>query len=110
MSGTRSILRALLLWVLAALALGAALLIGGSWWVLRHEMDEVFEDNLKQVAMAVAHHQGALEAPPPARVSGPLPKVFEEYGKFEFATAVWTLDGRLVHRSIVWFVTASVAG
>ncbi|RYF38244.1 MAG: two-component sensor histidine kinase, partial [Comamonadaceae bacterium] len=45
-----SIHRHLLLWVMGALGVGASLLIGGSYWALKHEMDEVFEDNLKQVA------------------------------------------------------------
>jgi signal transduction histidine kinase len=96
----RSIHRILLAWIMGALAVGAALLIGGSWWVLQHEMSEVFEDNLKQVALAVAHHQGIAASPaPPPRLAQQLPKVYEEYGKFEFVTAVWSLDGRVLHSS-----------
>ncbi|WBY01649.1 ATP-binding protein [Ramlibacter tataouinensis] len=94
-----SIHRNLLAWVMGALALGAALLIGGSWWVLANEMDEVFEDNLKQVALAVAHHAGAGSPAGPAQLAQALPRAFEEYGRFEFVTAVWSLEGRLLHSS-----------
>ena len=41
---TVSIHRRVLLWAMGALVLGAALLVGGSWWVLAHEMGEEFED------------------------------------------------------------------
>jgi signal transduction histidine kinase len=94
----RSIHRHLLLWIMGALAVGAALLIAGSWYVLEHEMDEVFEDNLKQVALALAHHQGGPSGAAP-RLAGQLPRVYEEYGKFEFVTAAWSLDGRLLSSS-----------
>ena len=92
-----SIHRQVLAWTLGALALGAAILVGASWWVLEHEMEEVFEDNLKQVALAVAHHGSG--APAHLRLAQSLPRVFEEYGKFEFVTAVWALDGRLLATS-----------
>ena len=65
-----SIHRHLLLWLMGALGVGASLLIGGSYWVLRNEMGEVFEDNLKQVALAVANHHGNHGgAAPPARLA-----------------------------------------
>lgn len=94
-----SIHRRLLAWILGALAVGATLLIAGSWWVLAHEMDEVFEDNLKQVALAVAQYQGGTEPPGTPRLAQELPRTFEEYGQFEFVTAIWSLDGRLLHSS-----------
>lgn len=86
---------------MGALALGALLLLAGSWWVLSNEMEEVFEDNLKQVALAVAQHQGSSDAQAqvPPRLAQQLPRIFEEYGQFEFVTAVWRLDGRLLHSS-----------
>ena len=96
---TASIHRRVLLWAMGALLVGAALLVGGSWWVLAHEMGEVFEDNLKQVALAVANHHGAQDGARVPRLVQELPRVYEEYGKFEFVTAVWTRDGRLVHSS-----------
>lgn len=97
---TASIHRVLLAWILGALAVGAALLVAGSYWALQHEMGEVFEDNLKQVALAVATHHGSYGvAASPPRLAQQLPRVYEEYGKFEFVTAVWDRDGRLLHSS-----------
>ena len=94
-----SIHRHLLLWVMGALGVGASLLIGGSYWALAHEMGEVFEDNLKQVALAVANHHGSYGVAAPPRLAQQLPRIYEEYGKFEFVTAVWTRDGRRLHSS-----------
>lgn len=96
---TASIHRRVLIWAFSALALGACLLVGGSWWLLTQEMNEVFEDNLKQVALAVANHRrtdGVASAP---RLAQELPRVYEEYGKFEFVTQVWSREGKLLHSS-----------
>jgi signal transduction histidine kinase len=84
---------------MGALLVGAGLLVGGSWWVLMREMGEVFEDNLKQVALAVANYHrtdGVARVP---RLAQPLPRVYEEYGQFEFVTTVWSRDGRRLHSS-----------
>lgn len=96
---TASIHRRVLMWALGALAIGACMLVGGSWWLLAQEMREVFEDNLKQVALAVASHQdaGAMTGPP--RLAQQLPRIFEEHGTFEFVTQVWSRDGKLRHSS-----------
>ncbi len=94
MSTVRSIHQQVLGWVLGALAVSTAVLISATWWLLKHEMQEVFEDNLKQVALAVVHHRGDHQAPP-ARLAQDLPKVYEEFGSFEFVTAIWTRDGLL---------------
>jgi len=99
---TTSIHRRVLLWAMGALLVGAMLLVGGSWWVLRHEMGEVFEDNLKQVALAVANYHGTDGTDGGGRtprLAQPLPRIYEEYGRFDFVTAVWTRDGRRVHSS-----------
>jgi len=96
---TASIHRRVLLWSMGALMVGAALLVGGSWWVLTNELGEVFEDNLKQVALAVANHHGTYGVARPPRLAQQLPRVYEEYGKFEFVTAVWTRDGRRMYSS-----------
>lgn len=90
----RSIHQQVLGWVLSALAVSAALLIAATWWVLKEEMEEVFEDNLKQVALAVVNHRSTQGATP-TRLVQDLPKVYEEFGSFEFVTAVWSRDGRL---------------
>jgi signal transduction histidine kinase len=94
MNTVRSIHTRVLGWVLGTLGVSAGLLIGATWWLLKHEMQEVFEDNLKQVALAVVHHRGDHEAPP-ARLAQDLPKVYEEFGSFEFVTAIWSRDGLL---------------
>lgn len=94
-----SIHRHLLVWVMGALGVGAALLIAASWLVLADEMGEVFEDNLKQVALAVAHHHGTYGIARQPQLAEQLPKVYSEYGKFEFATAVWTREGVLLNSS-----------
>lgn len=57
-SPVQSIQRRVLVWAMGALVVGASLLVGGSYLLLAHEMGEVFEDNLKQVALAVANHHG----------------------------------------------------
>ena len=96
---TTSIHRHVLLWTMGALALGASLLVGGSWYLLSHEMEEVFEDNLKQVALAVANHHGTLGSARPPRLAQQLPRIYEEYGKFEFLTQVWSKDGTRIQSS-----------
>lgn len=98
MSG-RSIQRQVLWWALGALTLGSAVLIACSWWLLRQEMEEVFEDNLKQVALAVVHHHRVGTSATPPRLAQELPRVYEEFGRFEFVTAVWSRDGRLLASS-----------
>jgi signal transduction histidine kinase len=97
-----SIHRRVLLWAMGALAVGACLLVGGSWYWLDQEMNEVFEDNLKQVALAVASHHNTSgtngEARPP-RLAQQLPRIYEEFGHFEFLTQVWTQNGRRLYSS-----------
>ncbi len=96
MTRVRTIHQRMLAWVLGALRVGVVLLIAATWWLLRQEMEEVFEDNLKQVALAVVHHRGVQGAgAPPTRLAEELPKVYEEFGMFEFVTALWTRDGVL---------------
>ena len=88
-----------LLWAMGALALGACLLVAGSWWLLAQEMGEVFEDNLKQVALAVANHHGTIGAARQPRLAQQLPRIYEEYGKFEFLTQVWSKEGQRLQAS-----------
>jgi signal transduction histidine kinase len=98
-SAVQSIHRRVLVWAMGALTLGATLLVGSSYWTLAHEMGEVFEDNLKQVALAVANHHGTYGMARPPSLAEQLPRVYEEYGQFEFATAAWTRGGTLLHAS-----------
>lgn len=92
-----SIHQRVLVWVMGALVVGATLLIGSTWWLLLRQLDEIFEGNLKQVALAVADlHETRGIAAFPDRVR---PAVQGEYGRLEFVTAVWTRDGRMLHSS-----------
>jgi hypothetical protein len=49
-----SIERRLLVWILGALSIGAAVLVGVSYLVTLDEMDEIFDESLKQVVLAAA--------------------------------------------------------
>ncbi len=95
--GTRSLQRHLLAWILGALSAGALALVGVSYVVTLEEMDEIFDENLKQVALAVAAHRRFDHASGPlTRDQLPdLPRVYEEEGNFDFVTSIWTRDGRL---------------
>ena len=92
----RSIERRLLVWILGALTLGAAALVLVSYLVTLEEMNEIFDENLKQVALAVAtYHRADAGAEPRGRGALPvLPRVYEEQGDFDFVTLAWTRDGR----------------
>ncbi len=94
-----SIQRRVLLLAMTAWGAGAALLIGGSYLVLSRELDEVFEDNLKQVALAVATHHGTYGIARLPKLAEQLPRIYEEYGNFDFVTTAWTRDGALSHTS-----------
>jgi signal transduction histidine kinase len=97
---TASIRRNVLVWALGAMAAGAALLLGGFWWLLAHEMGEMSEDNLRQVALAVANQ--SIGGGPPTQRGIPLaPRAGEgdEYGRFEFVTQIWSKDGVRLHTS-----------
>ncbi|VTU34195.1 ATP-binding protein [Variovorax sp. PBL-E5] len=89
----RSLERHLLAWVLGALSLGAMLLVLASYLVTLDEMSEVFDDNLRQVALALADSREALQRGDAAQRHAALPKVYEEHGDFDFTTAVWDLAG-----------------
>ena len=55
----KSIEKMLLGWVLSTLMIGAAALVGGSYWLYRDELGEVFDENLKVVALATAYDYSA---------------------------------------------------
>jgi signal transduction histidine kinase len=93
----RSIRRRLLAWILGALSAGSLALVGVSYLVTLEEMDEIFDENLKQVALAVASHHRFDGGPTPQRREAmpQLPRVYEEEGNFDFVTLTWTREGRL---------------
>ena len=95
----QSIQRLVLVWAMGAMVLGSSLLLGSFYLTLAHEMGEVFKENLRQVALAVANHHGTYGMARTPRLAEQLPKVYEEYGHFEFVTAAWTRNGNLLHLS-----------
>lgn len=98
-SAVPSIHRQVLVWVMAALAMGASLLIASTYLSMKHELGEVFEDNLKQVALAVANHYSQYGISRVPHLVDQLPKIYEEYGEFDFVTAAWSRGGTLTHSS-----------
>ena len=89
----QSIQRRLLVWILGALSAGAVVLVIVSYFVALYEIDEILDENLKQVALSVASHEmagGEIEAP--AQPTAPL-------ADLDFAIVSWTRDGRLVFAS-----------
>jgi signal transduction histidine kinase len=97
--GIPSIHRRVLVWVMAALAMGASLLIASTYLTMKNELGEVFEDNLKQVALTVANHHSEYGVSRVPRIVDQLPKIYEQYGDFDFVTAVWARNGTLTHTS-----------
>ena len=89
-----SIQRRLLVWILGALSAGAIVLVIVSYFVALSEIDEILDENLKQVALSVASHElvGRGAEPPVAVPAAPL-------ADLDFAILSWTADGRLVFAS-----------
>ena len=98
-SAVPSIHRRVLVWVMAALAMGASLLIASTYLTMKNELGEVFEDNLKQVALTVANHHSEYGISRVPRIVDQLPRIYEQYGDFDFVTAVWALNGTLTYTS-----------
>ncbi|NRF70827.1 sensor histidine kinase N-terminal domain-containing protein [Aquincola sp. S2] len=92
----RSLERQLLAWLLAALLFGTAVLATVSYVVTLEEVDETFDDSLRQIALAVAGTPGGAAAlpPRPARAA-----VDDDRSEIDFVTQVWTPDGQLAYSS-----------
>ncbi|MEZ2296316.1 sensor histidine kinase [Variovorax sp. RCC_210] len=89
----RSLRRGLLQWTLGALAFGSILLVLVSYVFVLDEMNEVLDDNLREVATSVAryHTNGQLLAVTPTRPRGePAPD------QGDLVTRVWRRDGSAV--------------
>lgn len=93
----RSIERYLVTWVLGGLVCGAIVLAAMVYFVSLSEMNEVFDGNLKQVALSVASYQQAQ-----AIKQDPKPFQFLRKGQAppesEIITQTWTLAG---HRTFI---------
>jgi len=87
-------------WVIGALSAGSAVLLVVIYLALLHELNEVFDESLKQVALAVAQHHRPGAGPARPRSQLPeLPRIYEEDGDFDYVTLTWSLDGRLLSSS-----------
>ena len=94
-----SLERHLLRWILGALALGAALLVLAAYLAMLDEMNEVFDENLKQVALAAMTHEDAASYAQAREALPGLPRRYEEAGEFDFVTAVYDRKGTLLFSS-----------
>lgn len=93
----RSLRRHLLIWVMGALSIGAVCLL---WIFYVHEVDElndIFNENLKQIALSTASQVGFPgEAPPRPRI---LPRVMKVDPQLSFVVQVFDHQGRPVFSS-----------
>ena len=87
-----SLRRGLLRWTLGAFGFGSILLVLVAYVVMLDEMNEVLDDNLRQVATAVArHHEGGGDASVEGEFSPRGRTPSPDQG--ELVTRVWRVDG-----------------
>lgn len=91
-----SIRRHVLLWVMGAFGLGVVLLAAAVYFFTMEEMSEVFDEELKQIALSVLTHHQTQATPPLEGVRLSRPEVDD----ITFITQVWTLDGRPLFSSL----------
>jgi two-component system OmpR family sensor kinase len=85
----RSIRRHLLAWLLGVLSLAAVALTMVLYAVTLEELGEVFDEQLKQVALTVlTHYEGRAPG------SAALPPATGDLADSAFVTQVWSVDGR----------------
>lgn len=86
-----SIRRHVLLWVMGAFALGIVVLAAAVYVFTMEEMSEVFDEQLKQIALSVlTHHQAQIVNTQDVPLNSPASE------DIAFITQVWTSDGRLL--------------
>lgn len=95
----RSLERHLLLWVMGALLIGAIGLSLVSYVATLHEMNEVFDENLKQVALSVASYHRADIRGEAASSAGVQTGMDEGVDPADLVTLTWTPDGKLTFSS-----------
>lgn len=90
-----SIRRHVLLWVMGAFALGVVVLAAAVYVFTMEEMSEVFDEQLKQIALSVlTHHQAQTLNAQDAPLNHP------DSEDIAFITQVWTPEGRLLLSSM----------
>lgn len=91
----RSLRRGLLQWTLGALAFGSMVLVLVAYVFMLDEMNEVLDDNLRQVAASVARsHAGAQAVAPHSETALPRPSVPDQA---DLVTRIWRRDGQPVN-------------
>lgn len=94
----KSIERTLLAWILGALALGAVLVALVTYLVTLEEMNEVFDNDLQNVARAVASYHHSAHGPrSPGEVA--LQDRTDEPDDSEIVTLTWTPAGKRIYAS-----------
>src|SRR4051812_41055690 len=83
-----SIRRHLLLWLLGALSIGAMLLAIATYAFALDEMNEVSDEQLKQVAFAVLSNVALTDQASPAPSASA-----DDLNGYAFVTQVWNLQG-----------------
>lgn len=87
-SDVKSIRNRVLVWLLGTLSLAAILLAMATYFFALQTMNEVFDNELKQVALtALTHHQELVDT----RAGGEIPGATREGSAF--VTQVWTREG-----------------
>ena len=94
----RSIERYLLAWIMGALGLGALLMALLIYLFMLDEVKEVYEVELKNVAVALLGVDAAARLPQ-AGSAGPVPGAKHPVEEDNIVLLVWTLDGRPVYSS-----------
>ena len=95
----RSLERHLLLWVMGTLLIGAIAMSLVSYVATLQEMNEVFDENLKQVALSVASYHRAGERGNAVSTSGVKSGTDEGVDTADLVTLTWTSDGKLTFTS-----------
>ena len=94
----KSIERTLLAWILGALALGAVLVALVTYLVTLEEMNEVFDNDLQNVAQAMASYHHSAQGPrSPGEVV--LQDRTDEPDDSEIVTLTWTPAGERIYSS-----------
>ena len=88
----KSIRRHLLHWLIGALSLGAIVFALTLYAVALEEMNEVFDEQLKQVALTVLTHYD--------RKGARIPPHKSDLEEVAFVTQVWSLDGERLFTSV----------
>ncbi|MBS0448219.1 MAG: two-component sensor histidine kinase [Proteobacteria bacterium] len=94
-----SLERRLLAWTSAALCIGVAIVAAIAFAVVLDEMDEVFDENLRQVAVAIAARAPVAALPATPLQLPALSHGYEEADDFDLASATFDRQGHRLDAS-----------